>query len=52
MIVKSDRPPHIANGLFRIEAAFELDDSIIVGMVLIVQNERDADPSTKRIAMF
>lgn len=51
MIDKSSVPPHITNGLFRIENAFELDDSIIVGMVLIVRTERDLE-STKKIAMF
>lgn len=51
MIDKSAVPPHIANGLIRIEAAFELDDSIIVGMALIVRTERDVN-SKKEIAIF
>lgn len=44
-------PPYIPHGLFRIETAFELDDSIIVGMVLIVRSEHDLK-STKKIAIF
>lgn len=51
MIDKLAVPPHIANGLFRIETAFELDDAIVVGMALIVRTERDRD-STKEVALF
>lgn len=51
MIDKSDVPPHIPNGLIRIDTAFELDDSFIVGMVLIVRTERNLE-STKKITMF
>lgn len=51
MIDKSSVPPHIPNGLFRIEAAFELDESLIVGMVLIVRTERELQ-TTRKIAMF
>lgn len=51
MIDKSDVPPHIPNGLIRIENAFELDDSFIVGMVLIARIERNFE-STKKITMF
>lgn len=51
MIDKADVPPHIPNGLIRIETAFELDESFIVGMALIVRAERSFE-STKTIAMF
>lgn len=51
MIDKSDVPPHIPNGLIRIESTFELDDSFIVGMALIVRIDRNLE-LTKKIAMF
>lgn len=51
MIDKSDVPPHIPNGMIRIEAAFELDDSFIVGMALVIRTERNSE-STNKIAMF
>lgn len=43
--------PTLPDGLIRIETLFELDDSVIVGIVLVVQNENDRD-SRNKIAMF
>lgn len=51
LIDKSAMKPTLPDGLIRIETLFELDDSVIVGIVLVVQNENDRD-SRNKIAMF
>lgn len=51
MIDKSASKPPISDGLIRIETLFELDDSVIVGVVLVVRVENDPD-SRNQITMF
>lgn len=43
--------PTLQDGIIRIETLFELDDSIIAGIVLIVREEIDHDLHRK-VALF
>lgn len=43
VIEKSAEPPYIPDGLFRVETMFELDESIVAGITLVVRIESDAD---------
>lgn len=47
VIEKSDEPPHIPDGLFRVETTFELDDSIVAGITLVVRMYEN-DPDSRR----
>ncbi|XP_031620249.1 uncharacterized protein LOC116338868 [Contarinia nasturtii] len=49
VIDKSAEPPYIADGLFKVETLFELDDSTTAGITLVVRLENERDYRRRRI---